>query len=293
MAQGVVRSRRETDHAVSAGAIVAKETVHLCVSPTLILGLGPFPRLGVTGAGIAVLASYGTGAAILLLYLSSRRAAARLQWGAVAPRMVAMRRILAVGGPAALTLLWPATTICATMLVARFGPAPLAGYGAAQRLELLQAPLSFALGSAVVTMVASNLGAGQVTRARAVGRAAALLSGCIGIGFAAIALPWAWMRLFTHDPTVVAAGVAYLRWIGATLALAGVGYGIAFALMGAGRASVPAFESLLRVLVVLVLGVAAGMWGGGLSVLFGVVAGNLLFAFTLWRGRALRAAALR
>lgn len=271
--------------AVSAGSIVAGEAVHLVLSPSLILGLGPFPRLGVAGAGIAVLASYATGAAILLVYLRSPRAGARLRAGALALRVAPMRAILTVGVPAAATMiLWQATTIAGTVLVARFGSAALAGYGAAQRLELVQTPISFALGSAAIAMVAANLGAGQPERARAVARATALLCGLIGVDFALIAFlaPAWWMGVFTHDPAVAATGVLYLRSVAATLAASGVAYGLAFALMGAGRAGVPALASLLRLAVLLALGGVAASAGFGTSALFAAVAGaNLVFAALL------------
>ncbi len=60
---------------------------------------------------------------------------------------------MAVGVPAAATnFLFQAAAIAATMLVARYGAAALAGYGVAQRLELVQTPMSYALGSAAVAM---------------------------------------------------------------------------------------------------------------------------------------------
>ena len=43
-----------------------------------------------------------------------------------------------------------------------FGSLALAGYGVGSRLEYLQIPLVFGLGSALVTMVGTNIGAGQL-----------------------------------------------------------------------------------------------------------------------------------
>lgn len=235
--------------AVSAGAIAAGEAVHLLLSPALILGLGPFPALGVQGAAVGVLASYGTGAAVLLGYLCSRRAAARLRPGALLPRMAPLRTVLRVGLLAALNvLLMQATSMLGTALVAGFGATTLAGYGAAQRLELLQLPITFAFGAAVVTMVAANLGAGQPDRAAAVARSGMVISGAIGLVFGAIALllPDGWMRLFVSDAAAIEAGVWYLRLIAPTLPLLGVALGMLFALLGAGFATLPAAIGALR-----------------------------------------------
>jgi putative MATE family efflux protein len=261
---------------VCAGAIVAGGAVHLALSPTLILGLGPFPALGVVGAGIAVLASYGTGATILFCHLLSRRAGAQLRADALGIRKGEIRRVLAIGVPATMTVvLWQATSIALTILIAGFGPAVLAGFGAAQRLELLQTPITFGLGSAAIAMIAANLGAAQPNRARTVGRLTALLGGFIGLGFAcaAVLAPSSWMALFTHDPAVAAAGRLYLRNIGLSLPLVGVGFGLAFSLMGAGRATGPALASLLRLGVIAMAGAAlVPVAGGGLPALFATAA---------------------
>ena len=138
---------RGTGHmAVAAGAIIAGEAVHLVASPVLILGLGPFPALGVAGAGVAVLASYTTGAAVLALYLGAGRGAVRLVRAAMAPRLDLWGMVLRIGAFAGLTMLMTqAITVVVTSMVAGFGSAALAGYGAAQRLELLQTPITFGL----------------------------------------------------------------------------------------------------------------------------------------------------
>jgi len=271
--------------AVSAGAIVAGEAVHLLLSPALILGWGPFPAMGVQGAAIGVLAAYGTGAAVLLAWLCSPQAGARLRHGALAPRLAAMRGVLRVGLLAVLTiLLLQATAMAATALVAGFGAAVLAGYGAAQRLELLQLPITFAFGSAVIALVAANLGAGLGERALAAARAGALLAGGIGLGFGAVALllPGAWMRLFLADAEAVGAGVLYLRLIGPAMPLLGLALGLSFALLGAGRAGLPAGAGALRLLILAGGGGLALAAGAGLPGLFlAVAAGMAGFALPL------------
>src|SRR5271170_3900354 len=192
---------------VPASAIVAGELVHLALSPSLILGWGPFPQLGVAGAALAVIAAYGSGAAILLAYLLSGCALVKLTRTACRPRLAPVRAILSVGGLAALNVLqWQLAAFAVTAAIASFGPIVLAGYGAAIRLELLMYPLSFALGSATIAMVATQIGAGAMARARRIGWTAVALSTLLGLGFAALALslPQSWMGLFTSDHAVIA-----------------------------------------------------------------------------------------
>jgi hypothetical protein len=156
-----------------------------------------------------------------------------------------------------------------------FGAAALAGYGAAQRLELLQFPLTFALGSAVVAMVAANLGGGRPARAREVARAGMAVAGAIGLGFGAVALllPGARMGLFLAEPSATSAGVLYLRWVGGTLPVFGVALGAVFALLGMGQARRPAAAGAARFAAVAGGGwLAAQAFGLGLGGLFGAVA---------------------
>ena len=59
----------------TAGVIVGGEILHLVLAPLLIFGLGPFPALGVAGAGLSLVVSYAVRAAVLAGYILSGRAA--------------------------------------------------------------------------------------------------------------------------------------------------------------------------------------------------------------------------
>ena len=54
-----------------------------------------------------------------------------------------------------------------TGFVGRYGAAALAGYGVGLRLELLQIPIVFAIGQALVVLVGTHVGAGPAARAQA------------------------------------------------------------------------------------------------------------------------------
>ena len=82
--------------AVPAGAIVVGEVAHLLLSPALILGWGPFPELGIAGAGIGVLAAYGIGSVILIGYLLAGRALLRPGWRDLLPHGPSLKPILAL-----------------------------------------------------------------------------------------------------------------------------------------------------------------------------------------------------
>ena len=120
-----------------------------------------------------------------------------------------------------------------------FGSLALAGYGVGSRLEYLQIPLVFGLGSALVTMVGTNIGAGQHARARRImwsgAAVATVLTGTIGV--AAALAPDVWLGLFSQDPDVLAAGRAYLRTVGPAYGFFGLGLSLYFASQGRGVCS--------------------------------------------------------
>jgi Na+-driven multidrug efflux pump len=80
---------------ISGGAVLL-----VPISPLLIFGWGPFPALGIAGAGWALVVYYASGTAIMFWYVLSGRNLARLQKGPLS--WPPMRNILAVGGLATL-----------------------------------------------------------------------------------------------------------------------------------------------------------------------------------------------
>ena len=84
------------------------------------------------------------------------------------------RDVLGVGLLSAVgTAQFNLTVLLVTGAVGVFGADALAGYGIASRLDYLLIPLLFGLGTAVVTMVGTNVGAGAVARARRIAWAGA------------------------------------------------------------------------------------------------------------------------
>jgi Na+-driven multidrug efflux pump len=180
--------------AVPAIVTCAGAAVLIPVSPCLIFGWGPLPRLGVAGGAVAVVVYYAVGSIALAAYLWSGRSVVRLAWAGLGFRWPLFRDILRVGAVAALVAVQGNLTIAiATGLVGRFGPAAIAGYGTGSRLEYLLVPLVFGLGGPLVAMVGTNLGAGQRDRAvRVAWIGAAIAAGLtelIGLWAAAVRMP--------------------------------------------------------------------------------------------------------
>jgi putative MATE family efflux protein len=277
-AASVMRGGGNTAYPAATGA--AGGIVTLAVSPLVIFGAGPVPALGVAGAAWAVVGYNLAMASLLLRAVWAPGSPARPNYRALLPRWQYAFEVLRVSVPsAASTLVTNLTFIILTALVAPFGTAATAGYGAAGRLEYLLIPIVFGVGSALVPLVAASDGARDTERVRRLTRAgAALGAGVCGlVGGTAAVFPCAWMGLFTSDPAVAGVGTAYLVRVGPAYVFLGTGLALYFAAQGRGRTVQPLLATLTRLLVAGALGVLAlRVFGCGIDSLFALMACGLV-----------------
>jgi Na+-driven multidrug efflux pump len=184
--------------------------------------------------------------------------------------------ILRVGLPGSLnTVFTNLNVVLLTSLVGPFGTFALAGYGLGARLEYLQIPLVFGFGSALVTMVGTNIGAGRLARARRVAWVGAGLAAAVtgSIGLFGACFPHLWLGLFSTNPDVLAIGTTYLKIVGPTYGCFGLGLALYFASQGTGRLLWPLLAGGVRLAIAAGGGYIALRWyGGGLPTLFAAIA---------------------
>ncbi|HEX2112881.1 MAG TPA: MATE family efflux transporter [Alphaproteobacteria bacterium] len=258
---------------VPSAVLIGVAAIQIPLAAGLTLGLGPFPRLGLAGAGLAQVLAFGMGAVAVIAYLASGRGGLRLR--ATPLRWRYFADILRVGGIACISSLQAALTVTVISgFVAGYGTAALAGYGIGTRLEFMQVPLIFAVGATLVAMVGANVGAGNWARARRIawtgGLAAAALSGAIGITTAL--LPALWVSLFTDQPAVVETGAQYLRIVGPFYGFLGLGFALYFASQGMARVIGPVLAGTVRLLVIVAGGFAVAAQASlGVEGLFAVI----------------------
>jgi putative MATE family efflux protein len=274
---------------VPALALVASSFVHIPLSAALVLGLGPFPSLGIAGAAVAYITAFGFASLVTGLYLWRtplwpRREDWKLVWRQ-------FRDILRVGAVSSLSaVLTVLTAVVLTGIVGRFGTAALAGYGVGVRLELLQVPIAFAIGQALVVLVGTNVGAGNAERAKRIAWTGAAIAASISlaIGATVALMPPLWLDLFSSDPAVMEAGAAYLRTVGPFYPFMGAGIALYFASQGAARVVWPVLANAARLVIVVAGGLVATALGAPLAALYAVIALGIVVwgAGTMWAVRA-------
>ena len=260
---------------VPAVTLIAAACIHVPLCGTLV------PRIGIAGAGIAYVTTFGLAGLVMAVIvwrsnLRPHREDWQLEWRR-------FREILRVGAISSLNALQTVVTaVIITGFVGRYGAAAIAGYGVGLRLELLQIPLVFAVGQALVVLVGVNIGAGRAERAKQIswigaGFAAAI---CLAIGLAVAVFPTAWVGLFSSDAAVLDAGARYLRTVAPFYALLAAGIALYFASQGAGRVLPPMLAGTAR----LVLVIAGGLLAVSLQGLFMVIAAAMILygLLTIW-----------
>jgi Na+-driven multidrug efflux pump len=264
-------------------ALIGGAVLHVPLAASLVLGLGPMPQLGIAGAAIAYVSTFTLAGLAMAAVVFRPGSALRPRQGDWRLERARFREILRVGiistANSVQTVL---TAVILTGFVGRFGPAALAGYGVGLRLELLQIPLVFAVGQAMVVLVGTHIGAGRAERAKRIAWTGAAFAASIGLAIGAWAtfFPLGWVGLFSADPAVLAAGTSYLRSVAPFYALLAAGIALYFASQGAARVAGPMLAGTARLAIVL----AGGMAAATLSGIFVTIAVGMIAygALSMW-----------
>ena len=268
--------------AVPAVVLSAAALLQIPLCGALVLGWGPIPQLGIAGAGIAYVVAFGAAALCFAGYILAGRTGLHVRHIEIKFSARLFADILKVGLLSSFNAVQTiAAAVFVTGLVGTFGTAALAGYGLGVRLELLQIPVVFAIGSALVVMVGTCIGAGDVQRARRIAWAGAVLAAGVtgGVGLIVALWPGAWAGLFSSDAAVLDAAYTYLRIAGWCYAFFGAGVALYFASQGAGKMWWPVLAGSARFLIVVIGGLLVlRVFNGTLAGLF-VVIGFAMIAY--------------
>ncbi len=202
------------DAALAMRLLWVANGINLVLDPLLIFGVGPFPKLGVTGPAVATLT--GRGVALLAqFYILGRGSGhfriARRHLKLHVGEMLRFLRISSAG--MAQFLLSQGSWLGLIRIVSLFGPTAIAGYTIALRIINFVTLPSIGVSNAAGTLVGQSLGAGGVDRARSsVWRTGVWNLVLLGVAcalFTFFAHPI--VRVFSHDPSAEPVAVECLR----------------------------------------------------------------------------------
>lgn len=273
--------RGSGDMKTPARALMIMSVVQVVASGVLSQGFGPIPSLGIAGIAWGMVLGGAVGFTIVFIRLLSGKAGIQLTLRACRFDKSIAKDLLKVGSIAAANpVLSISSIVMITYLVSRFGEDALAGFGIGSRVEFILVPIVFGFGAAMISMVGSNVGAGQVPRAERIAWTGGAMSAgvCGAIGVIVAVFPLAWAGLFTSEPAVLQAASDYLQIAGPSYAFFGLGLSLYFASQGAHAVLWPVLASAGRLVVAVGIGAwAVSVWPDYHTVLYCIAASLAIY----------------
>ncbi len=236
------------DAAIAMRVLWIANLVNICLNPCLIFGLGPFPRLGVTGSAVGTTIGRGVGVLLQLWVLTSGRGRLSLHASQLRVDLLVMWRLIRLSLNAIFQyMVQMASWIGVVRIIASFGSAATAAYTIAFKVIIFAILPSWGMSNAAATLVGQNLGAGKPARAESsvwrTGLYNMLFLGGIGLLFIAFAQQI--VALFTTDPVVAPLAVSGLRLFSYGNISYSYGMVITAAFNGAGDTATPTVLNLV------------------------------------------------
>ncbi len=220
------------DAAIAMRLLWVSNIINLFLDPCLIFGLGPFPKLGVTGAALATCTGRSIGVLYQFYRLLKGTERIRVLVRHIRIRFDVLWRLVRVSITGILQFAIAHTSwIGLVRIISFFGSSALAGYTVAIRILIFIILPSWGLSNAAATLVGQNLGAKHPDRAeKSVWRTGlynVIFLGSIGVFFIFFATPA--VKLFIQDPAVVPIAATALR----ILSYGNIGYAYAMVMLQA------------------------------------------------------------
>jgi putative MATE family efflux protein len=194
----------------------ATVALNIGLDPLLIFGIGPFPRMEVTGAAVGTVVSRGIGSAAALVIFVRGRRGMKLTLANMVPRREPLKLLLKIGIPTSLGQGISALGFTVLQgVVNSLGTAVIAAFGVGNRIIGLFNMPAMGISRAAGVLVGQNLGA----KDREGALRAARLSIVSILVFIVPSMTFTFfygshlVRFFIADPEVISYGVAMFRLI--------------------------------------------------------------------------------
>ena len=243
---------------------------NMILDPVLILGPGPFPKLGVVGAAIATVTAQAIVMMMMILGVliqKKENVLKGIRLTAKIPKEY-LGGLCRIGIPTAIQgMAYCAISMVLTRMVSAYGAEAVATQRVGGQIESISWNTADGFAAALNAFIAQNYGAGKMGRVRKGYRASLWTVGIWGllISFVFICFPKAIADIFFHEPKAVATAVGYLVIIGFSEAFMCVELTTVGALSGLGRTRLCSIISIAftcaRIPLAIILGGLIGLSG--------------------------------
>ena len=246
---------------------------NMILDPVLILGPGPLPKLGVTGAAIATVTAQGIVMSILILGIVRQKKENVLKGIRLAAAIPGkyLTGICKIGIPTGIQgMAYCMISMVLTRMVSVYGADAIATQRVGGQIESVSWNTADGFAAALNAFVAQNYGAGEMERVKKGYRASLLTVGVWGLLITAVFVfvPKPIAAIFFHEPQAIATAVGYLVIIGFSEAFMCVELTTIGAISGLGKTHLCSVISTIftgaRIPLALILGNTAlglnGIW---------------------------------
>jgi putative MATE family efflux protein len=139
--------------------------VNIILDPFMILGIGPFPQMGVRGAALATVIAQSCGALLGLYYFFSHKTSFRIIATNLRPDMSILRDIYRVGAPSAILQITESLAFTLfNIVVSSFGSVAIAAVGIAMRISDFAYMPVMGVSNGLLPIIGFNFGARNFKR---------------------------------------------------------------------------------------------------------------------------------
>lgn len=232
---------------IAMKALLIANAINIVLDPLLILGIGPFPKLGIVGAAVATTIGRFIAVLFQIYHLNSGKALIQLGWRQFKLKFSIIRNIMKTSaGGMFQFIIGSCSWVFLVKLISESGAAAVTGYGTAIRICIFTILPAWGMANAAATLVGQNLGAGEPERAEKSVWRTAFLTFCF---FAFVSIVFFvfgenLMRFFTQDEEAVKTGTQCLYILSIGYVFFAYGMVVSQAFNGAGDTRTPTYINL-------------------------------------------------
>jgi putative MATE family efflux protein len=140
--------------------MISASVLNMILDPLMILGIGPFPEMGIRGAAWATVIAQFVGAALALFYLLAHRTTYKIQAKHLPPDLSVLKDIYRVGAPSMILELTESFAfVLFNIVVSAFGSVAIAAVGLVIRISDLAFMPIIGVSNGLLPIIGYNFGA--------------------------------------------------------------------------------------------------------------------------------------